>query len=311
MLDRFIRPKTSVPTDIEISYRGQQVWKSFSHSQITSDEILRIQSLHGYDIASWVLFQYFKEKGTFKSFIHFIDGQRESYSKLNSEYMVIVLCHNPWESKSKNIEYQWRMKNIVADAGFEYSYPEVSYRSSVYESAQYYRDIIERFSHRKIIFLTYGQSSLELRVLFEKELIQDTSIIGWISVSGLLHGTALAPSNDDKVMALKRYMNNEFPVGPDVGRTSPYALKPLNNQYGFPVISMLGFSPTKIMNSSEEARAQDLLHWGPHDTYSSHIDFLKDDHLVWPVWGEGHFITLENYKKRLQAACRWLILQKL
>jgi hypothetical protein len=311
MLERFLKPRKSEPTDLEISYRGQQVWKTFSRSPITTDEILRIQSLHGYDIASWVLFQYFKEKESFKSFSHFIEAQRESYSKLNNEYLVVVLCHNPWETKSKNIEYQWRMKNIVADAGFEYSYPEVSYRSTVYESANYYRDIIDRFSHRKLIFLTYGQSTLELRLLLEKKLINEEQIVGWISVSGLMHGTALAPANDDKLMAVKRYMNSEFPVSPDVGRSAPYALHPVNNQYGFPIISMLGFCPTKAMSSAEEARAGELMHWGPHDTYSSHVDFLKDDHLIWPIWGDGHFITLENYKKRLQAACKWLILQNM
>lgn len=310
MLEKFRKSKNA-PSDLEISYRGQQVWKNFSQSRITVDEILRIQSLHGYDIASWVLFQFFKEKEAFKSFSHFIEAQRESYSKLNSEYLVIVLSHNPWESKSKNIEYQWRMKNIVADAGFEYSYPEVPYQATLFESAQYCREIVERFSNRKIIFFTHSQSSLELRLLLEKKLLSNTNIIGWINVSGLVHGTALAPTDEDRLMAFKRYMNQEYRVLPDVGRTSPYALPALGDQYGFPVISMLGFSPTKIMDKSEEARAQDISYWGPHDTYITHTDYLKDEHVIWPLWGEGHFIGIEAYKKRIQAACKWLILQKL
>lgn len=312
MLERFIKIKSErEPTDIEISYRGQQVWKNFSQSLITPEEIIRIQNLHGYDIASWVLFQYFKEKESFKSFYHFVDLQKESYSKLNSEFVVIVLAHNPWEPKSKNVDYQWRMKNIVADAGFTYSYPEVSYRSSLYDAANYYRDIINRFPNKKLLFFTHGQSSLELRLLLEKNLIDTHRVLGWVSVSGLVHGTALSPASEDRLLNFKMFMNNEYPVSPEVSRSAPYALPSLKDQYGFPMVSLLAFSPTKIMTGEDQKRADDIVFWGPHDTYGTHSDFLKDEHVVWPTWGESHFIHLETYKKRLQAAFKWMILQKM
>lgn len=309
MIERFIKTKRkSEPTDIEISYRGQQVFKSFVKTPVTPDDILHIQSLHGYDIASWVLFQVYKNREDFKSFQHFVEMQRDVYSKLNTDYTILTLCHSPWESQVKNTDYQWHMKNIAADAGFSFSYPEVPYRASLYEAVAYYRDILARLNDKKVILLTHGLSTLEMRVLLDKQ--PHENILGWINIAGLAHGTALAPSSEDKVMAFARYMNNEYPVSPEVARTTPYAARRMHSaDYGFPIISMLGFSPLKAMNPAEQKRSEDIQHWGPHDTYCSHLDYLRDAHLIWPVWGEGHFIHTDSYKKRLQAALKWMILQ--
>lgn len=311
MLERLLKTK-SAQTDIEISYHGQQIWKSLAHLPVTKEEILRIQDLHGYDIATWVLYQYFKEQPVYKNFSQFLDKQqKDTYSRDHSQYLVAVFAHNPWESFAKNNDYLIKMKNTAIDAGFDFICPEIKHQVSVYENMQYYRSVLNKYADRKILLFTYAQSSLEMRLLLEKELIDTSRICGWLSVSGLVHGTALSPSSDDKMMALKRWMTLEYPVHPDVSRSTPYAHPAICKQYDIPMVSVLSFLPTKFMSFSEQARARDLVHWGPHNTYSSHLDFLNDDHVIWPLWDESHFVNLDIYKHRMQAAFQWLMTQKM
>lgn len=299
-------------TDLEFSYRGHQVWERLENKNLTADEMSRIQQIYGYDVASWILFKFFKEKENYSQFMSYVDGQRGTiYSKDNSEYVVFVMTHNPWVPRQANEDYQWELKNLATDAGFECSFPEIPYRRSIFPNAYYYQDVLKRFSGRKVIFLTHSLASLEVRWLLERSQQLNIRVAGWLNLSGLIYGTSLPPSSEDLFYSIKRIFNEDHPVLPEVARSNSYCYGDFKFEKNFPMVSLLGFKPSKYFSLSEIFRDKELKFWGPHDGFVSHVDYLKNPGIVWPILGQGHNIDLEVFKQKLQASLKWITLQNI
>jgi hypothetical protein len=216
------------------------------------------------------------------------------------------MTHNPWASLKVNSEYQWRLKNIVADAGFDFSIPEIPYRRSIFANAYYYQETLKRFQGRKVLFLTHGLASLEMRWFLEKTLQVDIDVIGWLNISGLLYGTSLPPSSNDWFLSAKRFLGDEHPVKPEVSRSNAYCYADLKLPKDFPLVSLVGFTPSKLFSLSESLRSRELKFWGPNDGYVTLGDYLRTPGVVWPLWKEGHYVNVEGYKSRIQASLHYL-----
>lgn len=76
------------------------------------------------------------------------------------------------------------------------------------------------------------------------------------------------------------------------------------------MVSLLGFTPSKYFSVTDLFRDRELNFWGPHDGYGSHVDYLKNPGVVWPVMGQGHNIDLESVKQRLQGTFKWMVEEK-
>lgn len=296
------------PSDLELNYKGYQIWNNLKdRAEINAKDIQWVQSQHGYDAANWILYKTFKERPSFKKFSEFAEKNRGFYSKDNKEVVVVVLEHNPWRSANFNQEYQWKMKNVAADSGFEFCYPEISWRRSIFPNAYYYQDILKRFAGRDVILMSHSQASLETRWLLERSQQLNVNILGWLNISGMLYGTALPKTGKDLWHRFKKIMNDEYPVTPEIARANAYCYADF--KFKLPMVSVLGFQPRKYFSLPESHRDRELSHWGPHDGIVSHIDYMKNPGVVWPIWGESHSIDLPTYQKSLQAALKWLIVQ--
>jgi hypothetical protein len=295
-----------IQTDIEISWRGQKIFDNFIEKELTPKDIFEIQQAQGYDVAAWVLYKALREKPAFQNFYSFVDDVKESYSRDNRETLVFIISHNPWVSEKQNYEYQWRLKNIVADAGYDFSVPDIPYRRSIFANAYYYQETLKRYKGRKVLFLTHSLASLEMRWFLEKTLQVDIDVVGWLNISGLLYGTSLPPSSDDWLYSAKRYINGEHPVKPEVSRSNSYCYADLNLPKDFPLVSIVGFTPSKLFSFSESLKSRELKFWGPHDGYVTLADYLRTPGVVWPIWKEGHYINVEGYKNRIQASLHYL-----
>jgi hypothetical protein len=298
-------------TDLEFSYRGHQAWRDLDKKDLTPADLLAIQYVHGYDVANWILYKYFRERENFAEFQAYLDLEREMvYSRHFSEYVVFAVAHNPWTPLATNEAYQWDMKNLAVDAGFDCSYPEIPYRRSIFPNAYYYQDLLKRFSGRKVIFMTQGLAALEVRWLLERSSQLNIRVAGWLNISGMLYGTGLPPSRGAFWQSLKQLINNEHPVLPEVARSNAYCYGDFKFNLDFPMVSMLGFQPTKNLSLTEMFRDRELRHWGPHDGYVTHADYLKNPGIVWPVIGHGHYIETKPLKQNIQAALKWIVERK-
>ena len=311
MIKDSLKPR---PTEVEVNYSGQKVWLGLSNKNLTPNDILWIQKEHGYNAACWVLYKFFKEKASAAEFFKFIDANKTNYSQSYSDYTVIVLAHNPWASRARNEDYQWRLKNIAVDMGFGVFTPEIGYRRSLFANAYAYQEMLKRFDHKtsdgrakKIIFLTYGVASLELKWMLQKSQSVPENIIGWMNISGLLYGTALPPTNSRLTKAILDFSGG-FPINPDVLRSNIYCKQPFTPQ--MPLVSVLGIQPESRFTLKDRFTNEDIKHWGPHDNYSSLVDYMQAPGVVWPLWGESHSIDVEIYKNRLQAALRYILQQQ-
>lgn len=295
-------------TDLEYSYRGHQVWQYLNQTDFSDQEIRYIQKVHGYDVASWVLYKCFKERVKNKKFLTYLDSQREMiYSRDLQDYVVVAAVHNPWVSLKKNEDYQWQLKSIATDAGFECCYPEVPYRRSIFPNAYYYQDVLKRFAGKKIIFMTHSQAGLEVRWLLERSQQLEVDVVGWLNISGMLYGTSLPPSSEAWWNSFRRYFNDDHPVLPEVARSNAYCYGDLKLQQDVPLVSMLGFKPAKYLTLGQTLRDREIRFWGPHDGFISHSDYLKSNEIVWPVLGHDHFIEVQAYRQQIQATLKGFV----
>lgn len=299
------------PTDVEISWRGQKVLANFidengQAQKLTAKDIYDIQRAQGYDVAAWVLYKALRDNPTFQNFSSFVEERKDRYAPRNKDITVVILTHNPWVSEKENQDYQWRLKNIAADGGFDYAVPEIPYRRSLFANAYRYQEYLKRFEGRKVIFLTHSLAGLELRWLLEKSQKLNIDLVGWLNLSGLIYGTSLPPSSNDWFFSAQRYLYNSHPVLPEVSRSNSYCYKDLNIPKDLPLVSVVGFSPSKHFNLAEARRNREMKFWGPHDGFVTLADYLNAPGVVWPIWHEGHYIQVEGYKSRLQAALHYL-----
>lgn len=309
LIKESFKPK---PTEVEVNYTGQKVWLSLASKQLTPQDILWIQKEHGYNVACWVLYKFFKEHPRNHQFLEFIEQNKNNYSQAHRDYTVVVLAHNPWVPLSQNEEYQWRLKNIAADMGFQVFTPEISYRRSLFANAYAHQESLKRFSQdrgvdNKIIFLSQGVASLELKWMLQKTQNLKLNVLGWVNVAGLLHGTSLPPTQSRWAKAMLDFVGG-YPVHPDVSRENSYCHKP--PQIECPMISMLPFSPDSRFQWRDRFNNEDLRFFGPHDGYSSLVDYMSLQSIVWPIWGESHFMDVEVYKNRMQAAFKFILQQQ-
>jgi hypothetical protein len=301
-LTDYFKPRKK--TELDISWRGQKVFDNFVEKEITPKDIFDIQQEQGYDVAAWVLYKALREKENFLNFSTFVEGKKDkTYSAANKEILVFVIAHNPWVSLKDNEEYQWRLKNMVLDAGFDFYAPEISYRRSIFANAYKYQEIFKRFAGRKVIFLTHSLAGLELRWFLEKSIDIQVDVQGWLNLSGMIYGTSLPPSSNDWFLSAKRFIYDEYPVKAEVLRSNAYCYGDLKTPRDLPMVSVVGFPPPTSFGSE---RAKELKFWGPHDGFVTLADYLKTPGVVWPIWNDGHFITVENQKKRLQASLHYL-----
>jgi len=295
-------------TDLEFSYRGHKAWKGLDKTELTAADLHSLQFVHGYDVANWILYKYYRERDSFAGFQAYIDLQRDMiYEKDFDEYLVFAVAHNPWKSLAQNEAYQWQMKNLAADAGFAVSYPEIPYRRSIFPNAYYYQDLLKRFAGRKVIFMTQGLASLEIRWLLERSQQLDIRVAGWINISGMLYGTSLPPSTGALLQSVKQLIGNDHPVLPEVARANSYCYGDFKFALDFPMVSLLGFQPSKNFSLTDMMRDRELRHWGPHDGFVTHADYLKNPGVVWPLLGHGHYVDLNPLKQNVQAALKWIV----
>lgn len=307
LIQETFKPK---PTEVEVNYTGQKVWLSMSNKNITASDILWIQKEHGYNTACWVLYKYFKENPKATEFFQFIETHKQNYSHAFNDYTVVVWAHNPWATRSMNEEYQWRLKNIAADMGFNVFVPDIGYRRSLFANAYALQESLKRFQapqEKKLLFLTQGVGSLECKWFLQKSQVLPKNILGWLNVSGLLYGTALPPTQSRAAKAVLDFVGS-YPINPDVLRSNSYCRQPL--QHDLPMISMIPISPASRFTFKDRWANEDLKHWGPHDGFTSLVDYISSPGIVWPIWGETHFIDVEIYKNRMQAAFKYLLQQQ-
>lgn len=294
-------------TDLEVNYRAQKIWNDLENKNLSATDIYHIQQSFGYDIACGILYKTMRENPQFIEFSQYVEKPQELYDKKNKEILVAVFTHNPWESKKNNEAYQWQLKNMAADMGFDCAFPEMQYRRSVFPNAYYYQELMKRWQGRTVILITHGLASLEMRLVLEKSIQLNVNIIGWLNVSGMLYGTSLPPSNSDVFNNLKKYFNAEYPVLPEVARSNTFCYGPLKISSKIEMVNVLGLRPQRYYYFFEKVSDQQLNYWGPHDGYVTISDYLQKPGVTWPFWGQGHYISVSIYKKRLQAALKWMV----
>ncbi len=299
--------QTRSTTDLEVSFRAQKIWEQLPNKQITSSDLYQIQQAHGYDVACGVLFKAFKQTPQCAEFAKSIEKTKEAYDKSHQDVLAVVLVHNPWEAKNQNEDYQWRLKNMAADAGFDTTLPEMQFRRSIFPNAYYYQELLKRWAGRRVIMITHGLASLEMRLVLEKSIQLDVDIIGWLNVSGMVYGTSLAPSNKDMFYNMKKYFNDEHPVLPEVARSNTFCYNPLKIDPKITTVNIVGLRPQRYFYFFEKAQDRNLNYWGPHDGYVTIGDYLNKPGITYPIWGQGHYVQVEIYKRRLQAALRWMV----
>lgn len=295
-------------TELEASYRAQKIWDQLSQKNLTASDIYHIQQSFGYDIACGILYKTMKENPQFIEFNQYIEKQKDSYHKSHKDVLAVVLTHNPWESKKQNQNYQWRLKNIAADMGFDCAFPEMQYRRSIYPNAYYYQELLKRWSGRDVIFITHGLASLELRLVLEKSVQLNLNVLGWLNVSGMMYGTSLPPTNKDVFYNIKKYFNDEYPVLPEVARSNGFCYSPLKVS-DIPLVNLVAVRPQRYYYFFEKVSDQQLNYWGPHDGYVTLADYLQKPGVTWPLWGQNHFIDVEVFKRRIQASLKWMLEQ--
>lgn len=296
-------------TDLEVSFRAQKIWEQLPNKHLSSSDLYQIQQSHGYDVACGILFKTFKEDPQCVEFSKFIEKIKNPYDKNHKDVLAVVLVHNPWESKKQNEDYQWRLKNMAADAGFDTTMPDMQFRRSIYPNAYYYQELLKRWAGRRVIMITQGLASLEMRLVLEKSVQLDVDIVGWLNVSGLVYGTSLAPSNKDVFYNIKKYFNDEYPVLPEVARSNSFCYGHLKIAPAISMVNIVGLRPQKYFYFFEKTRDQQLNYWGPHDGYVTAADYLQKPGVTYPLWGQGHYIQVETYKRRLQAALKWMVVK--
>ncbi len=300
-----LQPK--ITTELEANYRAQKIWDQLTDKNLSATDIYHLQRSFGYDVASSLLYKTFKNSTEFQKLNQFVEAQKVFYKKEHKDVLVVVLVHNPWESRKKNENYQWRLKNLALDAGFDVAFPDIQYRRSIYPNAYYYQDLFKRWSGRQVIFITQGLASLELRLLLERSQNLDLNVLGWLNISGMLFGTSLPPTNRDLFFSIKKYFQDEYPVLPEVGRQQSYCYGPVKSKCPLTLVNMLAVRPQRYYRVFESQREQELNYWGPHDGYVTLSDYLEKPGATWPLWGQGHYIDVEMFKRRLQATLAYFL----
>lgn len=296
-------------TELEANYRAQKIWDQLANKNLNASDIYHIQQSFGYDIACGILYKTMKENPQFIEFNQFIEKQKDVYDKNHKDVVAVVLAHNPWESKKQNENYQWRLKNIAADMGFDCAFPDIQHRRSIYPNAYYYQELLKRWNGRNVIFITHGLASLELRLVLEKSVQLNLNVMGWLNVSGMMYGTSLPPTNKDVFYNLKNYFNNDYPVLPEVARSNGFCYAPLKIGTEIPLVNLVAVRPQRYYYFFEKVRDQQLNYWGPHDGYVTIADYLQKPGVTWPLWGQNHYIDVEVFKRRIQASLKWTLEQ--
>lgn len=298
-----------VLTDLEVNYHAEKIWQQLADKNISASDIYHFQQSFGYDVACSLLYKAFKETPAFKQLSAFSEKNKDYYKASHRDILAVVLVHNPWESRKKNQDYQWRLKNIASDMGLDCVFPEIQYRRSIFPNAYYYQELLKRWSGRKVVFITHGLASLELRLVLEKSVQLPLRPVGWLNVSGLLFGTSLAPTDKDTFYRIKKYFNDEYPVLPEVARSQAFCYGPLRLSSPMPMVHMVALRPQRYYHFFESKRKQELNYWGPNDGYVTIADYLQKPGVTWPLWGQNHFIEVEMFKRRMQASIKWMLEQ--
>ncbi len=298
-------------TDLEVNYRAEKIWNQISEKNLTAADVYHIQQSFGYDIACGILYKTFKEQPAFVDFAKGAENSQSAkgsfYNKANRDVLAAVFVHNPWESRKTNENYQWRLKNVAADMGFDCAYPEISYRRSVFPNAYTYQETMKRWAGRDVILITQGLASLEMRLVLEKSIQINANIIGWLNVSGMTYGTSLPASDRDAFYKIKKYFNDDYAVLPEVARSNGFCYGPLKINPQIEMVNMVGIRPQRYFHFFEKKREQELHYWGPHDGYVTIADYLQKPGVTWPFWGQSHYLSTDVYKRRFQYALHWLV----
>lgn len=294
LVTKWISKTGPEPPMLDVQYQGAQVWRSLDQSsELTSKKILEISKTHGLDVASWVLHQHFKSRPNHQLFFQ---GSRphDLYHSSHKELLVMVWFHHPWMGRTRNIRQQFLLKDIASDIGFDVSFPEMGYRRSFYQNAFRYNDHLKRLRGRRLIFLTFGQASLEFRWMIEHVKELPVEPVAWLNINGLIHGTSLK-TNSSPLTKPYTYFSNQFVVPPELSREKEHFYQPLEEKIRqIPTVSLLSFP------RQSQLRTEQLNPWGPNDGVVTLPDYLTCKHPVEPLIGAGHELDLKMYKSKIQ-----------
>lgn len=206
------------------------------------------------------------------------------------------------------------LRSIAQQFGFETSILPLNSRGSVLKNTEIIKQKLTEERHPNIWVVSMSKGSTEARLALEELTTVGipTNIKGWVSISGLCHGSPLA---DMKIrsMPLRLYWRTVCAImGIEYAFTeeSTYSNKRLQKEIAMPnhleIIHIAGFPLSAHLHPLLQKRYEILAPYGPNDGLMILQDFIETQGHVYPVWGADHFLRTPQMSTLIYQLCNYI-----
>lgn len=298
------------PDDIAV----KEVAEKFSDRVGTPEAVAEITREHGVEIATAALYHYFRNHRD-KAFNADIESLPASRFTATRKIKLLIVPGLFYEEHPELGGDGSLVAEVAARNGFEVERIRTRSRGSIQRNILLLEKHLSQESHPEVWLVSFSRGSAEVRSYLQSTDRLPPNLRGWINVSGIVAGTALA---DDKLSSpLKRLWYRMLCACARIDYTlleelcSRHALwqKDLHLPAAFHVIHVAGFPLAGHVHARLYGKHRILSKTGPNDGVTSLSDFLGFPGSVYPVWGGDHFSRFSNVSSYVYRLC-WYI-QKL
>ncbi len=295
-------------SETELAYRADFFIKEFSPRIPTKGELALLSHKYGPDLASMVLYRSICQNDLHGEFVRFINKYAHAHRKENQLHKVFIStgrCFGLEFQSGRRSEY---FENLAHDALFSTDIIPTDDTDSVSTNARVLWKSIEMSQEKSIILVTFGRSSAEARMMFEKKSGSKelNKIKAWINLSGIFSGSQLYSNIFNSswrrswLNVLGRFSTVNINGLQELSNTYPLWNRNLRLPVGMRVVSLLGLSMSQSIHPLLKRNYKELSHFGPNDGISLSWDSIAQPGLIFPMWNTDYFLRRKDFPRIFQ-----------
>jgi hypothetical protein len=284
----------------------------FQISNMTKSDLTEIHNKFGIYHSTAALYQYLKN--THHEFI----SEMDSYStatKTSACPIKLLLVPGMFYKEYVNFGADGALIRKIAEKfGFKVELLETISKGSVSKNKEILLKKLATDRHPNIWLVSFSKGSTEVRWGLEELMNKGfpSNIKGWVSISGLIHGTPLASEKlRSSFHKLIWYLTTKA-IGINYAGTEEisHANKTLKGKVRVPqhleVIHITGFPLPSHLQPVLVKRYNKLAVIGPNDGTSVLEDLLDLPGKIYPIWGTDHFMRTSTLSRIVYNMCSYI-----
>lgn len=242
-----------------------------------------------------LIYQYIKHKNI--DFINNVNSFDVSKVLINKNIKIIVVPgmfykEHPDIGAGGEIVCQ-----IGQEFGFQTSIVPTLSKGSVAHNTKLIKDAIKNETCEFVWLVSFSKGSAEVRLALE-ELANSSElqkIQGWVSISGIPHGTPLATLKQKNFIskAVWRITSKVLRVDTEVSKDLAHdgiLAKPMKVPSRIKIVHIVGFPIAPHLHPELIKFYKRLTPYGPNDGLTLLKDYMDMKGEVYPIWGVDHFL---------------------